>query len=146
MFTNSLEKINMTTTNCVFCKIINNEIQAHVVAQNHLAIAFLDAFPVSNGHTLVIPKKHYQDFSHTPKEEMHAVTDLAQEVVKLLDRSDLNVHGYNYLSNQASIAGQEVFHFHLHIIPKYATKEGFGFKTNKVNILDLKEVMKLIKP
>ncbi|MDC4163437.1 HIT family protein [Mycoplasma bradburyae] len=135
----------MTQSNCIFCKIINKEIEANIVCENELAIAFLDAFPVSNGHTLVIPKAHHKDFSSTPNEDMHAVTDLAQEVIKILKKSSLDVYGFNYVSNEGSIAGQEVFHYHLHIIPKYAAKEGFGFKTNKVNILDLKEVMEKIK-
>ncbi|QZX48940.1 HIT family protein [Mycoplasma sp. E35C] len=135
----------MRQADCIFCKIVNKEVEANIIAENEHALAFLDAFPVSNGHTLVIPKDHHPDFSSTPANLMHYVTDLAQEVVGILNKSRLDPFGYNYVSNEKSISGQEVFHFHLHVIPKYAAKEGFGFKTNKVNILDLKEVMDKIK-
>ncbi|MGL4947799.1 MAG: HIT family protein [Mycoplasma sp.] len=120
--------------NCIFCKIVNKEIPARVVAENDLAIAFLDVNPVADGHTLVIPKKHHLDMSTCFKADMKAVWDLAQDVSRVIEETKLNPWGFNYLSNQGSVAGQEVMHFHVHVIPKYSKDSGFIFKSENVQV------------
>lgn len=111
---------------CIFCKIVKKEINAYIVAENDNAIAFLDVQPVSNGHTLVIPKNHHQDLSTTPLTILNSVIQLTQFVSKIIEKNKkLDCWGINYLSNQGKIAGQEINHFHIHIIPKYAVNEGF---------------------
>lgn len=138
-------------SDCIFCKIVNNEIKPKKIAENKHAIAFLDAFPISSGHCLVVPKNHYDNFSSCPAEIIGEVATLAHEVANKLKKSNLDIKGFNYLSNEQKIAGQEIPHFHLHIIPKYSEKSGFSFivnnksdeeKTNQTKIND--ELDKLI--
>jgi len=102
---------------CIFCKIINKEIPSKVVAENDKAIAFLDVNPVAKGHTLVIPKKHFANFSSTPIEYQSAVIELAQKIGK--DLLANGAKGINYVSHENEAAGQVVFHYHLHVIPVY---------------------------
>ncbi|WP_027124158.1 HIT family protein [Mycoplasmoides pirum] len=128
--------------NCVFCKIINKEIEAKILDENEFAIAFLDVNPTANGHTIVIPKQHFKDLSSTNEIFLNGVFNLVKSVSKKLKNSKLDPWGINYLSNEGNIAGQEVFHFHVHVIPKYAAGEGFGFKTNKINLQPIDEIYK----
>ncbi len=117
---------------CVFCKIIKGEIPAKIINENKGAVAFLDVSPVTNGHTLVIPKKHYQDLALCSEEDLHHVISLVAETAKQIEAcKKLDPWGFNYLSNQGSIAGQEVNHFHIHIIPKYQKDVGFDFSSTK---------------
>ena len=111
---------------CIFCKIINNEIPSKKIAENNGAIAFLDLYPVSLGHTLVIPKKHCPNFSECDDESLNYVMSLAKDVANLLKNTNLGIQGFNYLSNENAIAGQVIPHFHFHIIPKYNEGKGFG--------------------
>lgn len=131
---------------CIFCKIISKQMSCNLIAENVYAMAFLDAFPASNGHTLVVPKKHFIDLISCDKLYLTEVFNLVKEVTLKIDHSVLKPWGYNYLSNQGSIAGQMVNHFHVHIIPKYAKEEGFLFKEGK-KVLDdnennLKKILK----
>jgi histidine triad (HIT) family protein len=109
---------------CIFCNIINKSIPAKIVGENEKAIAFLDANPISDAHTIVIPKNHYKDLSSCPVEDLKAVIELVHQVSNKIKKSKLDPYGFNYLSNEGSIAGQEVMHLHIHIIPKYAKHEG----------------------
>ncbi len=128
--------------NCVFCKIVAKQIPAKVIAESDGALAFLDVNPTADGHALVIPKKHFRDLSSADEDALRAVISLTKAVAALLKDSKLDPYGINYLSNEGNLAGQEVFHFHVHVIPKYASGEGFGFKTNKVNLRPVDEVHK----
>lgn len=119
------------TDNCIFCKIIRKEIPAKIIAENDHAIAFLDIDPISDGHTLVIPKKHFQDLGICDTVSLNAVINLAKTISRIIEKSKLDVWGFNYLSNQGQIAGQAVNHFHLHVIPKYAVNEGLEYKVEK---------------
>ena len=108
----------------VFCKIIDGEIPAHVVYEDNDVIAILDISQVTKGHTLVIPKKHYDTFLATPNETMHKVMDVAQKIGQvMIDR--LHAKGVNILTNCYEAAGQSVPHFHVHVIPRYENGDGF---------------------
>lgn len=108
----------------VFCKIIDGEIPAHVVYEDNDVIAILDISQVTKGHTLVIPKKHYDTFLATPNETMHKVMDVAQKIGQvMIDR--LHAKGVNILTNCYEAAGQTVPHFHVHVIPRYEHGDGF---------------------
>ena len=104
--------------NCVFCKIINKEIPAHIVFENEDVIAFLDREQTTVGHTLVVPKKHFDNFLTTPKDDLHAVILVAQKIAQAQMKS-LHATGINLLNNNYSAAGQTVMHFHMHVIPRY---------------------------
>lgn len=111
---------------------------AKIVAQNERALAFLDVRPCADGHTLVIPKVHTPNWSACPDADLMAVTQLVKEVATKIKNSELDPLGFNYLSNEGAVARQEVFHLHVHVIPKYvAGKNGFYFDANKEGARDL---------
>lgn len=109
--------------NCIFCKIINKEIPSSIVYEDDDVLAFLDISQATRGHTLVVPKKHYDNFLATPHETMHKVMDVAQRIGQA-QMTMLGAKGVNILSNVGEAAGQSVMHFHVHVIPRYGTKEG----------------------
>lgn len=118
-------------SDCIFCKIVNKDISSCVVAENEHAIAFLDAFPTSYGHCLIIPKQHYANLVECDSETLHDVIDLTKVVANKLLNLDIGIKGFNYLSNHNEIAGQVVMHFHVHVIPKYSESEGFSFSAKQ---------------
>ena len=105
-------------TDCVFCKIISKEIPAEVLYENDHVIAVLDINPIHFGHALIVPKRHCKDFLDLPEETYHSILQAGKIVTQALVQS-LNLEGYNLFSNNGTIAGQSVFHFHLHITPRY---------------------------
>ena len=108
----------------VFCKIVNGENPSYKVYEDDDVLAFLDISQVTKGHTLVIPKKHYDNFLAIPKETMHKGMDVAQRIGQVAIKF-LNAKGVNVLTNCYPAAGQTVNHFHVHVIPRYEGKEGF---------------------
>lgn len=112
--------------NCIFCKIVNGEIPAKKVYEDDYTIAFLDINPISNGHTLVIPKKHYLNFQDSDENVVASVAITTKKVAEKLLKNCNSIQGFNYLSNSGSIAGQIIEHFHMHVIPKYSKENGFN--------------------
>lgn len=133
-------------TNCVFCGIVEKKIPARIIAENQNAIAFLDVKPISDGHTVVISKKHYRNLQETPNDVLADMIALCKQVADKIDRSKLKPWGFNYLCNQGKIAGQVIMHVHMHVIPKYGTNEGFkfGLADNKFVNPDLDKIEKII--
>lgn len=121
-------------TNCVFCGIVEKKIPARIVAKNEHALAFLDISPISDGHTVVISKQHYLNFSSTPDEVLASMASLCKVVANKINNSKLKPWGFNYLSNEGNVAGQAVMHIHMHVIPKYGRNEGFVFTTKNHNV------------
>jgi histidine triad (HIT) family protein len=109
---------------CLFCRIADGEIPARVVHQDDHALAFLDISPWHRGHTLVIPRRHVADALADPA----ALAEIAPAVVATgnLLLSRLGAEGMNVLSNVRAVAGQEVFHLHVHLVPRYAGDPGLG--------------------
>ena len=109
----------MSMEDCLFCKIIAREIPAEIVYENEKTLAFLDIGPVSKGHTLVIPKTHATHLSEGTQEDalalMSTIHLLAPKMAAALEAT-----GYNLGMNQGADAGQDVFHTHIHIMPRYA--------------------------
>jgi len=103
---------------CIFCEIASKVSEAEIVFENEKIVAFLDINPINYGHTLVIPKVHYDNFLTVPAEELTAITKLAQYLAGSIKRA-LKSDGFNIISNNGLSAGQSVFHFHYHIIPRY---------------------------
>ena len=108
----------------VFCRIIDGEIPSYRLYEDDDVIAILDISQVTKGHTLVISKKHYENFLATPKETMHKVMDVAQRIGQA-QITTLNAKGVNILTNCYPEAGQTVMHFHVHVIPRYEKNDGF---------------------
>jgi diadenosine tetraphosphate (Ap4A) HIT family hydrolase len=98
---------------CIFCHL-----DRPILAESSLALAFADAYPVSPGHTLIVPKRHVRTIFDTTDEEYAACFALAREVRKLLIQSH-QPHGFNLGVNCEVAGGQSVWHAHLHLIPRY---------------------------
>lgn len=105
---------------CVFCKIVEGEIPCYKVYEDDSVLAFLDIAPVNPGHTLVIPKKHYQNFEEIPEELLAKVMLVVKKVGASL-KNNLGIKGYNAYENNDPIAGQVIPHFHFHVIPRNET-------------------------
>lgn len=103
---------------CIFCNIRDGKAEAEIIFEDENILAFLDIQPVNYGHTLVIPKKHYDNFLTVPKDEIGKLTHAAQFIAGIVKRS-LNADGFNVISNNGTSAGQSVYHFHFHIIPRF---------------------------
>jgi histidine triad (HIT) family protein len=103
---------------CIFCDIAAGKSDAEIVFQNEKFVAFLDINPINFGHTLVIPKAHYDNFLTIPTKELEELTKLTQYLSGAVKRG-LNANGFNIISNNGTPAGQTVFHFHYHIIPRF---------------------------
>ena len=103
---------------CIFCKIVRHELPAEILFENDNVVAILDINPIHYGHALVIPKKHCTDFLHIPTSDLHNVLHATQVIADALVKS-LSLVGFNIFSNNGKIAGQSVFHFHMHVTPRY---------------------------
>jgi len=100
--------------NCLFCKIRNERI----IAENDLAYAVRDGFPVTESHTLIIPKRHVEDYFGLSQEELLACDDLIRSLKDEIMNSDSSVDGFNIGMNAGESAGQTIFHCHIHLIPR----------------------------
>ena len=105
---------------CVFCKIIDGEIPGNIIYESDDVVAFLDANPVSKGHTLVVPKKHVEDIHGA--EEMQYMWDALVKVSDAVEQA-FDLEGINIAQNNGEAAGQEVFHLHFHVTPVYTGDE-----------------------
>ena len=118
---------------CIFCKIINGEIPSFKIYEDEMFIAILDRFPASSGHALIIPKHHYKDMFGLPQEEAMAIYPLAKKLA-LKIKEVFNAEGINIVQNNGEAAGQSVYHFHLHIIPR---KDGDEITINKSTNMEM---------
>jgi histidine triad (HIT) family protein len=107
---------------CIFCKIIGHALPAEILFESEKVIAILDINPIHHGHALVIPKAHCTDFLSVPEGDLHEVLRVTQIVARALVRS-LGLDGFNIFSNNGRVAGQSVFHFHMHVTPRYEDDE-----------------------
>ncbi|AZG46610.1 HIT family protein [Gordonia insulae] len=106
---------------CVFCGIVAGRIPSHKVAEDDSTFAFMDVNPASDGHLLVVPKRHSRDLLDIPPDDLSAVTLTAQRVARKAI-TELGADGVNLLNCCGADAWQTVFHFHLHVIPRYVDK------------------------
>lgn len=102
---------------CIFCKIINKEIPANIVYEDEYVLAFLDITQGTKGHTLVIPKKHSKNLLEVDEESLTHVFTTTQKIAKAIQKA-FNPIGINVINNTNKPL-QSVFHFHVHIIPRY---------------------------
>lgn len=104
---------------CIFCAIVAGELPASVIASDERAIAIMDINPATRGHVLVIPRAHSQDIHEIGPDDLAAVIALAQ-IVAGRARDELGAEGVNLLNSAGRAAWQTVFHFHIHVIPRYS--------------------------
>jgi histidine triad (HIT) family protein len=108
----------MGEQDCVFCKILAGELPATIVAEDERTVAFMDINPATRGHALVVPRRHATDLLSIEPEELAAVTAAAQRLAARA-KERLKADGINVLNSCGAAAWQTVFHFHLHVIPRY---------------------------
>ncbi|HEY7174170.1 MAG TPA: HIT domain-containing protein [Micromonosporaceae bacterium] len=108
----------MTDPDCIFCKIAAGDIPSIQVASDERTIAFMDIAPATRGHLLVIPRRHYPDLLTVDDDDLTAVTLMARRMAALVV-GKLDADGVNLLNACGSAAWQTVFHFHMHVIPRY---------------------------
>lgn len=114
----------MNKDNCVFCKVVAGELPSRKIYENSDVLVFLDINPINMGHSLVIPKKHYDNIYETPEDtlaNMITVAKIASRAIKAAMKAD----GVNVIMNNDSTAGQIIFHSHMHVIPRFEN-DGFG--------------------
>ena len=111
-------EIKMKNDNCIFCKIANGEIPSKTLYEDEKFRVILDLGPAAKGHALILPKSHYADFYELPEDTAADAMILARKMAaRTTDR--LQCGGFNLMQNNGETAGQTVFHFHMHLIPRY---------------------------
>lgn len=126
--------------NCIFCKIANGEISSKTLYEDEKFRVILDQGPATKGHALILPKDHYANLYELPEEDAGNVMKLAKKMMtRITDK--LGCEGFNLVQNNGDLAGQTVFHFHLHLIPRYrADGQTIGWKPQEVSQEELEEV------
>jgi histidine triad (HIT) family protein len=112
-------------SDCIFCKIVNGEVPSAKVFENEHVFAFLDLSQVTKGHTLVIPKVHKENIFELTPEIASKVFEVVPQIANSI-KKQFQPEGLNLLNNNGALAGQSVFHYHMHIIPRYGKGDGFG--------------------
>jgi histidine triad (HIT) family protein len=108
----------MADDDCIFCAIAKGEGPATIVDETDDTVAFMDIHPWTRGHLLVIPREHYENIHEIPEETLAQVTAGAKRMAKRV-RDNLDADGVNLLNSAGRAAWQTVFHFHMHVIPRY---------------------------
>lgn len=108
--------------NCIFCKIVKGEIPCDKVYEDEKVLAFLDIHPIKPGHTLVIPKKHFENFVSIDEEYLLPMIQAAKKIVPAIIKS-VRATAFNFTTANGAEAGQSVFHLHFHIIPRFSKSE-----------------------
>lgn len=134
----------MKETNCIFCKIANGEIPSKTLYEDDNFRVILDLGPATKGHALVLPKEHYANLYDLPEETAGEAMKLAKRmVIKMTER--LGCEGFNLVQNNGDLAGQTVFHFHMHMIPRYqADGQKIGWKPQEISQEELEEIKNTI--
>jgi histidine triad (HIT) family protein len=117
-----------TEMNCIFCKIINGESPGSFIYQDEEVVAFMDIRPVNAGHVLVVPRQHIAAAGDLPHTLAAKLMNTCLQVSKALQKAEgIRCEGVNYIMAEGEAAGQEVFHAHMHVFPRYIN-DGFGFR------------------
>ncbi|WP_099975008.1 MULTISPECIES: HIT family protein [Lactobacillaceae] len=135
--------------NCIFCKIINNEIPSYTIYEDDDVKVFLDISQVTPGHTLMVPKKHVENIFEYDSELSEKVLTKIPMIAKAIKKSDKNIEGMNIAMNNGEVAYQTVMHSHIHFVPKFTLHDDFAisFKDNteKYTSDQLEQILNNIK-
>ena len=127
---------------CIFCKIVNGEIKSRLIMESKNSIAFLDAFPVTKGHTLVIPKTHYGKIQDMSQDDSADLFRVVYEVVSKIDK----ITGSTLLAiHNGKESGQEIPHVHVHIIPRYNATETLWTQRKLMKDIELNKLVQKIR-
>ena len=133
------EEINMD--NCIFCKITKGEIPSATLYEDENFRVILDLGPASKGHALILPKSHAANIYEISDEMAAKAMVLAKKMAKKMTEA-LECDGFNIVQNNGEIAGQTVFHFHMHLIPRYENDDaGFGWNTGELSDADKEDIL-----
>lgn len=108
----------MKDSNCIFCKIANGEIPSRTIYEDEDFRVIMDLAPATKGHSLILPKEHYKNIYEIADDTAAKVLPLAKNMATLMTEK-LGADGFNVVQNNNEVAGQTVFHFHVHLIPRY---------------------------
>ena len=112
----------MKKDDCIFCKLANGDIPTRMIYEDDNFAVFMDMSPAAKGHSLVVPKEHYANIYEMPAELVGEAMKVAQKMAIKLTEA-LHADGFNILQNNGEAGGQTVFHFHIHLIPRYNDDE-----------------------
>lgn len=111
---------------CIFCKIIDNQIPSRKVFENDDVVAFFDTSQSTPGHTLIVPKKHVTDITEYDEELAASVFSYLPQIARGIKTSHPEIQGINIINNNGEAAYQTVFHSHIHVIPRYGKDDNFS--------------------
>lgn len=134
----------MKKDDCIFCKLANGEIPTNTIYEDNDFRVFLDAAPATKGHCLIVPKEHFDNLEELSDDVASKVFPLAKKMMKLL-KEKLGWDGFNVVQNNGEVAGQTVFHFHTHLIPRYIDDgQNLNMNPSSPKEGELEEVLNLI--
>lgn len=134
----------MVRDDCIFCKLANGVFPTNTIYEDDEFKVFLDVSPATKGHCLIVPKDHYANLEDISDEASAKVLPLAKKIMKTL-KEKLNCEGLNLVQNNGEIAGQTVFHFHMHVIPRYkGDGQLIGWRPQTPEDGELEETLKQI--
>ncbi|WP_130838270.1 HIT family protein [Lachnoclostridium sp. Marseille-P6806] len=134
----------MRDDNCIFCKIANGEIPSRTLYEDERFRVILDLGAATRGHALILPKEHFADLVELPEDWAAGAMVLAKKMMMKM-KAALHADGFNLVQNNGTTAGQTVFHFHIHLIPRYAEDgQTIGWKAGSPTPEELEAVQKEI--
>ena len=122
-----VKETSVTVPSCVFCEIVRGTAESSIVCADDAVVAFMDIQPVNEGHILVVPRAHAAQLSELDEETGAQLFRVAMRVSEAMRQSGVRCEGVNLFLADGEAAGQEVFHVHLHLIPRFRG-DGFGFR------------------
>ena len=135
----------MKDSSCIFCKIANGEIPSRTIEENDMFKVVLDVGPATKGHALILPKDHYTNLYDLPEDVTAEVYKMAKKIA-LRMKEKLGCDGVNIVQNNEEAAGQTVFHFHMHVIPRYKDDgQAIGWKPGQPTAEELDAVVEALK-
>ena len=135
----------MRKDDCIFCRLANGDIPTNGLYEDDIVKAIFDLSPASMGHVIILTKEHFDDLFSIDEETASHVFKVATKLAKAI-KEELNCEGMNILQNNGEIAGQTVFHFHMHIIPRYVGDHvKFAWNQGKISEDEIKDLTKKIQ-
>ena len=134
----------MRDENCIFCKIANGDIPSRTLYEDEDFRVIMDLAPATKGHSLILPKSHFKNLYEISDDVASKVLPLAKKMATVMTEK-LGCDGFNLMQNNNEIAGQTIFHFHMHLIPRYENDgHNFVMKANEVSAQELDSIKEQI--
>lgn len=135
----------MKKDDCIFCKLANGEIPTNALYEDDIVKVIFDANPAAKGHVLILPKEHFDNIYELDDDTAAHVFKVATKISKAYKKA-LDFDGLNIVQNNGEVAGQTVFHFHMHLIPRYKGDQvGITWHPGELNDADKEEILLKVK-